>query len=74
MNASDGSRKGRTFEMSFREWTVGELADELAKHPREAKVKLEDADTNWEVPEFAVVMSEGELWFYPCGYDKIGRR
>lgn len=59
--------------MSTREWTNGELIDELSKYPREAKVKLNDADTNWEVPEFAVSLTDNEVWFYPCGYDKIGR-
>lgn len=58
-----------------KKWTNGELIEELSKYPREARVKLEDADTNWEVPEFAVSLreAENEVWFYPCGYDKIGR-
>lgn len=56
-------------------WTVGELIDELAKYPRVARVKLEDADTNWEVPEFTVSFDDKdqELWIRPCGYDKIGK-
>lgn len=58
-----------------RKWTNGELIDELLKHPREARVFLEDADTSWTVPEFDVSMHEtdNQVWIYPCGYDKIGK-
>lgn len=56
---------------SEKQWTNGELIDELSKYPRNAKVKLTDADTMWTVPEFSVYELDGEVWFDPCSYEKM---
>jgi hypothetical protein len=54
----------------MKQWTVRELIDELLKAPMDAKVRLEDAETSWTIPKFAVSHDEkdNELWIRPCGY------
>lgn len=56
----------------MREWINSELIAELSKLPADAKVRLEDADTNWTIPKFTVSYANGEgeneIWFYPCDY------
>lgn len=61
--------------MSNREYTVAELIAELQLAPSDAKVRLQDADTNWTIPVFTVGhdASDNTFWFYPCDYgDMIG--
>lgn len=57
----------------MQEWTIGQLIEELQKHPADTKVQLEDADTNWAIPKFTIdYLSEDKvLWFMPCSYEDM---
>lgn len=57
----------------MQEWTVGELLVELNKAPREALVRISDADTGWTIPKFTVSyhVKDRELWIFPCDYEDM---
>lgn len=59
--------------MNHREFTVRELVAELSKHPPDAKVRLEDADTSWTIPIFTIRFDRdaSEVWFHPCDYTEM---
>lgn len=60
---------------SYREWTIGDLAQMLSHLPQEDKVRLLDADTSWTIHLFDVIYEaeQHELWFYPSDYSEIGK-
>lgn len=59
--------------MNKREFTVAELIEVLQTMPAEAKVQLEDADTNWTIHKFAVFhdSTENVVWFSPSDYGEM---
>lgn len=52
------------------EWTVGELIDKLSAAPKDAKIRIQDADTNWTIVKFTCGYKDdpNEFWFYPSDY------
>jgi len=56
-----------------REWTIAELIEELSKHPQDAKVRLEDADTLWTILKFTTSFNsaDNEFWFHPSDYGEM---
>lgn len=57
--------------MTEKAWTNRELIDELSKHPSDAKILINDADTYWTIPEFSIYLLDGIVWFDPCQYEKM---
>lgn len=54
-----------------RPFTVSELIEELSKLPTNAKVLIEDPDTSWTIPKFAVSKDEENVWLLPCSYQEM---
>lgn len=58
-----------------RQYTVLGLKLALKDIPDDARVKIEDADTNWTIPKFTIRYDakDNELWLHPCGYSDMER-
>ena len=56
-----------------REYTVLGLKLAIENLPDNAKVRLEDADTNWTIPKFTIRFDEAAntLWLHPCDYSDM---
>lgn len=45
--------------------TVGELIEFLKKHAQsEWPIRIEDADTSWEIHKIRICFRDGKLWLY----------
>jgi len=43
--------------------TIGDVIDELSKHPRDAQIAIKDADTDWYLGTFALKFDAEENVF-----------
>jgi hypothetical protein len=57
----------------YTQYTVASLIAQLRELPLDARVLLEDADTNWIIPIFRITYhaESKEVLIEPCGYNEM---